>query len=246
MVITVVRTDAEPDAGSCTFSLLVLERDMPGFTRGRELAKLGLHGQDTSELHFEDVFVPDRNVLGEVGGGLGRLMQFLQLERLALASAAVGAAIAIFNSTIAYVDERTAFGKPIADFQNSRFVLADIATEIDVNRAFLDQAILAYNVGDLSAVDAAKLKLSPTERSNRAADRCLQLYGGYGYMVEDPAARVFAGLRVQRIYEVERGHARPHRSRHHRAPLSQVSTPALRGDLLRLWALAPNYFDVVV
>ena len=198
LVITVVRTD--PEGGSRAFSLLVVERDMPGFSRGRKLAKLGLHGQDTAELSFDDVFVPDENVLGGVGDGFGRLIHYLPLERLSIAAAAVGAATAIFSDTLAYANAREAFGKPIADFQNSRFVLADIAIELDVARAFLDQSIRAYNDGDLSVVDAAKLKVAASEMSNRVVDRCVQMHGGYGYMMEYPVARAYADLRIQRIY----------------------------------------------
>ena len=198
LVIAVVRTD--PEGGSRAFSLLVVERDMPGFSRGRKLAKLGLHGQDTAELSFDDVFVPDENVLGGVGDGFGRLIHYLPLERLSIAAAAVGAATAIFSDTLAYANAREIFGKPIADFQNSRFVLADIAIELDVARAFLDQSIRAYNDGDLSVVDAAKLKVAASEMSNRVVDRCLQMHGGYGYMMEYPVARAYADLRIQRIY----------------------------------------------
>ena len=198
LVITVVRTD--PEGGSRGFSLLVVERDMPGFSRGRKLDKVGLHGQDTAELFFEDVFVPDDNLLGELGGGFGHLVGHLPLERLSIAAQAVASADSVFRSTLAYTDERTAFGEKIADFQNTRFVLADIATEIDVTRAFVDQAILSYNEDELSVVDAAKAKLWASEMQNRVIDRCLQLHGGYGYMLEYPVARAYQDARIQRIF----------------------------------------------
>ncbi|KAA9153445.1 acyl-CoA dehydrogenase [Amycolatopsis acidicola] len=198
LVITVVRTG--PGGGSRDFSLLVAERDMPGFSRGRKLDKVGLHGQDTAELVFQDVFIPEDNLLGEPGGGFGHLVDHLPLERLSIAVQAVSSADAIFRSTVAYTDERTAFGEKIADFQHTRFVLADIATELDVTRTFVDQAILAYNEGALSVVDAAKAKLWASEMQNRVVDRCLQLHGGYGYMLEYPVARAYQDARIQRIF----------------------------------------------
>jgi alkylation response protein AidB-like acyl-CoA dehydrogenase len=198
LVITVVRTD--PDGGSRGFSLLVVERGMDGFSRGRKLDKVGLHAQDTAELIFEDVFVPEDNLLGELGAGFGQLVHHLPLERLSIAAHAVAVADSILASTIAYVDERVAFGQPIADFQNTRFELADVATEVAVTRAFVDQAILAFNDDDLTVVDAAKAKLWASEMQNRVIDRCLQLHGGYGYMLEYPVGRAFQDARIQRIF----------------------------------------------
>ncbi len=198
LVITVVRTD--PDGGSRGFTLMVVEREMAGFSRGRKLKKVGLHGQDTAELVFEDVFVPDANVLGEVGGGFGQLVHHLPLERLSIAAHAVAASTSVLDATLAYTDSRIAFGQPVADFQNSRFVLADVATEIDVTRAYVDQAILAWNDAELSVVDAAKAKLFASEMQNRVVDRCLQLHGGYGYMLEYPVGRAFQDARIQRIF----------------------------------------------
>ncbi|MCW2850025.1 MAG: acd [Marmoricola sp.] len=198
LVIAVTRTD--PDGGSRGFSLLVVERDMPGFTRGRKLKKVGLHGQDTAELSFEEVFVPEENLLGELGGGFGQLVNYLPLERLSIAAHAVAVADAILAETVKYTNEREAFGQSVADFQNTRFVLADVATEIDVTRAYVDKAILAYNEGDLTVVDAAKAKLWASEMQNRVVDRCLQLHGGYGYMMEYPVARAFQDARIQRIF----------------------------------------------
>lgn len=198
LVITVARTDV--DGGGHTLSLLVVERDMPGFSRGRKLDKVGMHGQDTAELFFENVFVPEDNLLGELGGGLAHLVAHLPIERLSIAAHAVAVADSVFRSTVAYTDEREAFGQKIADFQNTRFTLADVATEIDVTRAFVDQAIVAYNVGELSVVDAAKAKLWASEMQNRVIDRCLQLHGGYGYMLEYPVARAYQDARIQRIF----------------------------------------------
>jgi alkylation response protein AidB-like acyl-CoA dehydrogenase len=198
LVITVARTD--PAGGSRGFSLLVVERDMPGFERGRKLKKVGLHGQDTAELSFTDVFVPDANLLGDLGGGFGQLVHHLPLERLSIAAHAIASAQAVLESTIAYTNERVAFGEKVADFQNTRFVLADVAAEIDVTRAYVDQSIRAFNAGDLSVVDAAKGKLVASEMQNQVIDRCLQFHGGYGYMLEYPVARAFQDARIQRIF----------------------------------------------
>jgi alkylation response protein AidB-like acyl-CoA dehydrogenase len=198
LVITVVRTD--PKGGSRGFSLLVIERGMEGFTRGRKLDKVGLHGQDTAELNFEDVFVPDENLLGEVGGGFGQLVNNLPLERLSIAAHAIAVSDAILASTVEYTKQRKAFGQPIADFQNTRFELAEMATELDVTRAYVDKAMLAHGNGDLTVVDAAKAKLWASDVQNRVIDRCLQLHGGYGYMLEYPVARAFQDARIQRIF----------------------------------------------
>jgi long-chain-acyl-CoA dehydrogenase len=197
-VVVVTRTD--PAGGTDAFSLLVVEDGMPGFSRGRKLDKLGLKAQDTAELFFEDVFVPEDNLLGVVGGGFRQLMQHLPLERLSIAAMAIAAADAALAWTLTYTSEREAFGQPVADFQNSRFVLADMATELDVTRAYVDKCVLAFNDGSLSAVDAAKAKLWATEVQNRVVDRCLQLHGGYGWMMEYPIARAYLDARVQKIY----------------------------------------------
>lgn len=197
-VITVVRTD--PAGGSDGFSLLVVEEGMPGFSRGRRLDKIGLVAQDTAELFFEDVLVPQENLLGEVGAGFRQLMRHLPQERLSIASQGVAAAAAAVEWTIAFTNEREAFGRPIADFQNTRFVMAEVVTEVDVARAYLDACVLAHNAGELTAVDAAKAKWWATDLQNRVIDKCLQLFGGYGYMLEYPIAKAFVDARVQRIY----------------------------------------------
>ena len=198
IVVVVTRTD--PDGGRNAFSLLVVERDMPGFSRGRQLKKIGLPAQDTAELVFEDVFVPEDNLLGVEGGGLAQLKAMLPLERLSIAAQGIAVADAVVATTLGYTTEREAFGQPIADFQNTRFQLAELATEADVTRAYVDQCILAWNDGDLTAVDAAKAKWWATDMQTRVVDRALQLHGGYGYMVEYPVARAYQDARVQKIY----------------------------------------------
>jgi alkylation response protein AidB-like acyl-CoA dehydrogenase len=198
LVVVVARTDAE--GGSNGFSLLVVEEGMPGFSRGRKLEKIGLIAQDTAELFFDDVFVPTENLLGVEGAGLGQLMHHLPIERLSIAATAVASVEAALSWTIDYVQERHAFGQPIADFQNTRFVLAESATELDVTRAYVDRAILAVGEGELTDIEAAKAKLWASEMQNRIIDRLLQLYGGYGYMLEYPIARAFQDARVQKIF----------------------------------------------
>jgi len=198
LVVVVARTD--PEGGPHGFTLLVVEKDMPGFTRGRKLDKVGLDAQDTAELFFEDVFVPEANVLGEVGGGMAQLKQMLPLERLSIAAHAVAVSEAVLANTVEYTRQRTAFGKRIADFQNTRFQLAEMATELDVTRAYVERAILAHNAGELTVVDAAKAKWWASEIQNRIIDRCLQLHGGYGYMLEYPVARAFKDARIQKIF----------------------------------------------
>lgn len=198
VVVTVVRTGEE--RGSNAFTLMVLEEGMEGFSRGRRLEKLGLHGQDTAELFCDGVIVPDTNVLGEVGGGLRELMRHLPLERLSIAVQATSSAAAVLSDTVSYTMGREAFGAPISDLQHIRFTLAELTTEVEVTTAFVDRAMLAYADGTLSAVDAAKAKWWATDMQGRVIDRCLQLFGGYGYMMEYPVARAFADARVQRIF----------------------------------------------
>ncbi|MHB1593593.1 MAG: acyl-CoA dehydrogenase family protein [Streptosporangiaceae bacterium] len=198
LVIVVARTD--PDAGYRGISLLVVERGMAGFERGRNLSKVGMHAQDTSELFFTDVRVPAANILGEEGGGFVALMQNLPRERIAIGTAALAGAEAVFETTLAYAKERQAFGRPIGKFQHNRFVLAEIATEIAVARAFTDKAVLEHVAGRLSNEDASMVKWWNTELCNRVVDRCVQLHGGYGYMLEYPVARAFVDGRAQTIF----------------------------------------------
>jgi alkylation response protein AidB-like acyl-CoA dehydrogenase len=198
VVIVVTRTD--PAAGARGFSLFVVEAGTAGFAKGRNLDKIGLHAQDTAELFFNDVRVPAANLLGIEGHGFGHLMERLPRERLSIAAVALSSAEAIFTETKRYCFARRAFGQPIGDFQHTRFQLADMSTELDVTRAYLDAAVLALNAGTLTATDAAKAKWWATEVQKRVVDRCLQLHGGYGYMLEYPVARAFLDSRVQTIY----------------------------------------------
>jgi alkylation response protein AidB-like acyl-CoA dehydrogenase len=198
LVITAVKTD--PAQRHKGMSLLILERGMPGFERGRNLEKIGQHAQDTAELFFSDVSVPVGNLLGHEGEGFMQLVGNLPQERLSIAAAGVAAARAALEWTLEYVKERTAFGQPIGSFQNTRFVLAEIATEVEVAQAFIDKCVLALNDERLSAEDAAMAKWWCTELQKRAVDRCLQLFGGYGYMLEYPIARAYADARITTIY----------------------------------------------
>jgi alkylation response protein AidB-like acyl-CoA dehydrogenase len=198
LVITAVKTD--PSERHRGISLLILERGMEGFQRGRNLEKIGQHSQDTAELSFSDVHVPVENLLGEEGKGFHYLVSNLPQERLSIASCAVAAAEAALGWTLDYVRERKAFGQAIGSFQASRFTLAEVRSEVEVARVYIDRCAQALNAGELSAEDAAMAKWWCTELQGRAIDRCLQLFGGYGYMLEYPIARAFADARVTRIY----------------------------------------------
>ena len=198
LVVVAARTDAE--GGSRGFSLFVVERDTPGFVRGRKLDKIGLPAQDTAELFFEDALVPGENLLGEEGRGLQYLLSHLPRERLGVTAKAIANTRAIFDLTVEYCRQRTAFGQPLTGQQTIRFELAEMATEIDVAEAYADKSVLAFNRGELTAIDAAKGKWYVSELQKRVIDRCLQLHGGYGYMAEYPVARAFVDTRVQTIY----------------------------------------------
>ncbi|MFE9322328.1 acyl-CoA dehydrogenase family protein [Nocardia sp. NPDC052278] len=198
--LAVVAARTDPNAGSRGFSLFVIERDTPGFERGRKLDKIGLPGQDTAELFFENARVPHANLLGEEGKGLQYLMSHLPRERLGVAAKALGTTRAILDQTIEYCKQRRAFGQPIADFQHVRFELAEMQTEVDLVEAYIDKSVLAYNAGELDAVDAAKGKWYVSELQKRVIDRCLQLHGGYGYMTEYPVAKAYIDTRIQTIY----------------------------------------------
>jgi alkylation response protein AidB-like acyl-CoA dehydrogenase len=197
-VIVVAKTD--PAAGYQGISLLVVERGMAGFERGRNLDKIGLKAQDTAELFFDDVRVPVTNLLGEEGKGFIYLMEKLPQERLTIAAVAAAACESMLEITLRYVKERTAFGRPIGSFQNSRFVLAELATETQIARVFVDRCIEELNAGKLTVPDAAMAKWWTTELQKKVADRCLQLFGGYGYMTEYPIAKAYLDTRVQTIY----------------------------------------------
>jgi alkylation response protein AidB-like acyl-CoA dehydrogenase len=198
LVIVVARTD--PEAGARGFSLLVVERGMPGFERGRNLDKIGLKAQDTAELFFDDVRVPSANLLGTEGHGFFHLMHNLPQERLSIAAVAVAASRLILDLTVEYCKSRTAFGKPIGKFQNTRFELAEMHTEVTIAETYLEKAILEHNAGRFTVEDAAMAKWWTTELQKRVVDRCLQLHGGYGYMLEYPVARAFLDSRIQTIY----------------------------------------------
>lgn len=200
LVIVVARTSSDPGNRRAGLSLLVVEKGMPGFTVGRTLDKLGLTVQDTVELSFADVRVPVANLLGAEGTAFAYLGRNLAQERLAISVGAVAQARAALELTITYVRDRTVFGKPVAHFQNTKFELAAIAAEVEAAQTMLDAAITALVVGELSPVDAAKTKLFCTEMQGRVVDRCLQLHGGYGYILESPIARLYADARVSRIY----------------------------------------------
>jgi alkylation response protein AidB-like acyl-CoA dehydrogenase len=198
LVIVVAKTD--PDAKHGGISLLVVERGMEGFSRGRKLDKIGMHAQDTAELVFEDVRLPASNLLGEEGQGFLYLMQALPQERLSIAVGAIAGAEAALAQTLAYCKEREAFGRPIGSFQNSRFVLAEMKTEVTIGRQFVDRCIELHDRGQLPVDEAAMAKYWTTDLLGTVVDRCLQLFGGYGYMREYPIARAFCDARVQRIY----------------------------------------------
>ena len=198
LVIVVAKTD--PNETHKGISLLVVEDGMEGFSRGRNLDKIGMHAQDTAELFFEDVRVPKENLLGEEGMGFLYLMGALPQERLGIATAAIAGAEYALGLTIDYCRQREAFGRPIGKFQNSRFQLAEMKTAITVTRTFVDRCILEHNDANLSVEDAAMAKYWATDLLNDVVDRCVQLHGGYGFMREYPIARAYCDSRVQSIY----------------------------------------------
>ncbi|MFG2820486.1 acyl-CoA dehydrogenase family protein [Kitasatospora sp. NPDC048365] len=198
LVVVVARTT--PEGGAHGLSLLVVERGMAGFERGRNLDKIGQKAQDTAELFFHDVRVPKENLLGEENGAFYALMRNLAQERLAIAVAAIAGAEHLLELTTEYVKQRTAFGKPLAKLQHVRFEIAELATECAVTRTFVDRCVTEHNRYALTPVDASMAKWWATELQKRAADRCLQLHGGYGYMSEYPVAKAFTDGRIQTIY----------------------------------------------
>ncbi len=197
LVIVVARTNPEAQHG---FSLFVVERGMKGFERGKNLKKMGLRSQDTAELFFNNVEIPKENLLGELNRGFYHLMHFLVEERLLGAIGYIANSEAAFNATMEYVNERKAFGKTIAEFQHTRFEMADMRTEIDVAQVFLDRCVMEHNAGKLAAEDAAKAKLFCSEVEDRVTDQCVQLHGGNGYMEEYKVCRMFTNARVSRIF----------------------------------------------
>ncbi|MFJ9127724.1 acyl-CoA dehydrogenase family protein [Streptomyces sp. NPDC102340] len=200
LVIVVARTSTDPGNRRGGLSLLVVEKGMPGFTVGRKLEKIGLTTQDTVELSFADVRVPAANLLGEEGTAFSLLGRNLAQERLAIAVGAVAQTRAAIDMTLTYVRDRKVFGQPVAHFQNTKFELAAMSAELEAAQALLDASVTALVEGELSGADAARTKLFCTETQGGVVDRCLQLHGGYGYILEYPIARLYADARVSRIY----------------------------------------------
>ena len=197
LVVLACKTD--PKAGAKGVSLLLVETDRPGFQRGRKLEKIGLKAQDTAELFFSDLRVPASNLLGVEGRGFVQLMQELPQERLVQAVRAVASAEAALEWTVEYATTREMFGQTLADFQNTQFKLAEMKAEIQMQRVFVDRCMELHLRGELTAVDAAMLKLVSTEMQGRVMDQCLQFFGGWGYMWEYPIARAFVDARLGRI-----------------------------------------------
>ena len=198
MVIVCAKTD--PKAGAKGVSLFLVDTSLPGFSRGKGIKKIGQHASDTAELFFSDLIVPEEALLGEEGKGFAYLMQELPRERLGVGAQAIGASEGALALTLDYVQQRHAFGQRIADFQNTRFKLAEARARIDMARAYLNQCISKYHQGAMTATDAAILKLMLTEMQCDIAHECLQLFGGYGYTLEYPISRFFVDARVQTIY----------------------------------------------
>lgn len=198
LVIVVAKTDL--DAKHQGISLILVERDTPGYERGRRLEKMGLHAQDTAELFFRDCRVPVTNIIGEEGMGFAYLMKNLPQERLSIAASAVAAAEGVLGITVQYCHERTAFGRPIGAFQHNRFKLAEMKTEVEIGRVFLNHCVTLHNRGELDTEKAAMLKWWTTEMQLRVVNTGVQLHGGYGYMMEYPIARAYVDSRGQTIY----------------------------------------------
>jgi len=200
LFIVVAKTDPDAEKASRAISLFLVEADTPGFVRGRKLDKLGLRGQDTSEIFFEDCRVPAANLLGEEGRGFYMLMDKLQQERICIAVASIASARRSLDDTVAYVKERRAFGQPIAHFQNTQFVLAELATQVEVGQAFVDAVVGAHVRGEDVVSEASMAKWWASDLQKRAAAEGLQLHGGYGFMNEYPISTDYADAAVQSIY----------------------------------------------
>jgi alkylation response protein AidB-like acyl-CoA dehydrogenase len=198
LVIVAARTDA--DRGRDGLSLLVVDAQTEGYVRGRGLKKIGLAAQDIAEISFKDARVPAGNLLGVAGGAFQYLTRNLAQERLSIAVNSQAAAVTALANTLQYVQNRRAFGTTIGSFQNTKFELASCATEVEAGQAMLDKALVAHEGGKLAIEDAAMVKLFCTEMQGRVVDRCVQLYGGYGYLTEYPIAKAYADARVSRIY----------------------------------------------
>ena len=198
--LVLARTDGSSGRGAAdSFSLFMVEKS-EGYSTGRQLDKMGLKASDTAELFFDNVRVPGRNLVGDLGRGLEYAAGQLPQGRLAIAVAASAVARAVYEATVRYTHDRSAFGERVLDFQNSRFTLAEIRTEVDATEAYVDKAILAFNAGGLDAVSAAQVKLFASERAKSVTDRCLQLHGGYGYIMEYPVAQAFLAARLLTIF----------------------------------------------
>ncbi|MCB9658786.1 MAG: acyl-CoA dehydrogenase family protein [Polyangiales bacterium] len=200
IVVVAARTGAPGEDAHRSLSLFVVEAGTPGFSKGKKLEKMGMDSQDTSELAFEDCRVPAANMLGAPGGGFLMLMKKLQQERLAVAIAAQACAAQCLKDTITYTQERQAFGRSLSKFQNTQFKLADCATQVEVGQVFVDRLVAAHAAGEYLVKECSMAKLWHTEMLGRVVDECLQLFGGYGYMLEYPIARAYMDARVQRIY----------------------------------------------
>ncbi len=198
--VIVLATKTDPKLGAKGMTLFTVDCHLPGFEKGRNLEKMGLHSGDTSELFFNDVRVPASDILGGEGKGFFNLMNELPRERLILGVSAVAASEGMFDWTVEYCIERKAFGESIANFQNTRYVLADMKTEIELNKALVEKYIAKFEKKDLTSAEASMCKLASTEMQGKVADRCVQLFGGYGYMKEYKISRAYVDARIQRIY----------------------------------------------
>jgi acyl-CoA dehydrogenase len=200
LVIVVVKTDPDASPPHNGISLLLVDADTPGFERGRNLEKLGLKGQDTSELFFKDCRVPAENLLGQEGQGFKLLMQNLQQERICIGIGSIASCRRALDDTIAYVKERKAFGQPIAAFQNTQFKLAELETQVEIGQTFVDRLLVSHVRGDEIVSEVSMAKWWASDLQRRLTAECLQLFGGYGYMDEYPISRDFADAAVQTIY----------------------------------------------
>jgi acyl-CoA dehydrogenase len=198
--LVIVAAITDPGKGAKGTSLFLVDTTLPGFERGKKIEKIGQHTSDTAELFFQDVRLPGDALLGELNKGFVIMMQELPRERLGIAAQAVASAEGAMDLTVDYVLERKAFGQTVASFQNTRFTLADVKTEIAINRAYYEKCADAYSRGELTAEDAAMLKYAATEMQCKTIDDCLQLFGGYGYTAEYPISRFYTDARIQRIY----------------------------------------------
>jgi acyl-CoA dehydrogenase len=198
--LVIVAAITDPGKGAKGTSLFLVDATLPGFARGKKIEKMGQHTSDTAELFFQDLRLPSAALLGELNKGFVIMMTELPRERLGIAAQAIASAEGAMALTVEYVLERKAFGQTVASFQNTRFTLAEVKTEIAINRAFYEKCADAYTRDELTAEDAAMLKYASTEMQCKTIDQCLQLFGGYGYTTEYPISRFYTDARIQRIY----------------------------------------------